>query len=133
MKYNNEISKKLKNSFKDKTLKEKVLDPDWLEKNISSGIDSTGFCRLSCEVIYKLFGGKDVWKVMIINKKNWEHGSHYYLENKETKEIVDVSKEQFENRGIKIPYELGKGTGLRSNPLVLSSKAKELAKHAGLI
>jgi hypothetical protein len=133
MKFKKEVVEKLKKSFKSNELKEKVLDKEWLEKNKKTGIDSTGFCRLSVEVIYKLFGGKDDWTVKIISKKAWTHGSHYYLENKNTKEIVDVASDQYESLGIEIPYNLGKGTGLRSNPTVLSKGAEILAKHAELV
>ena len=127
-----DVVKKLKKSFTDEELKKKLLKSEWLQKNLESGIDSTGFCRLSCEIIYKLFGGKDEWLVKIISKKNWEHGSHYYLQNKKTDKILDVAKDQYESKGITIPYELGKGTGLRSNPKKLSNDAEILAKHANI-
>ena len=128
-----EVISKLKEAFKNEDLKRTVLDKEWYFKNRSTGIDSTGFCRFSCEIIFKLFGGKNIWTVKIISKKVWENGSHYYLFNKETNEIVDVAADQYEKLGIEIPYALGKGTGLRSNPEKLSKAAEAVAKVAGIL
>ena len=58
----------------------------------------------------------------------WNGGTHYFLERKSNKEILDITSDQYTKRGITIPYELSKGTGLRS----VSKKARLLAKLSGL-
>jgi hypothetical protein len=130
--HQDELIKALRHAFKIKEIKESVLDKEWLAKNYESNIDSTGFCRIACEIIYKLNGGKERWMVKVISKKKWEHGSHYYLEEKSTKAILDITSDQYRSKNICIPYGLGRGTGLRTNPEELSKKAQILAKYAGI-
>lgn len=50
------IIDKLKAAFKDPEVKKNVLDSDWYEKNIKSGLDSTGFCFYATETLYRLTG-----------------------------------------------------------------------------
>ena len=45
------------------------------------------------------------------------NGTHYFLVNKHSQEILDVTSEQYTLRGIEIPYHLGKGKGLRNQSL----------------
>ena len=121
------LIEKLQLAFTNPNVKEAVLDQEWLEKNLQSGIDSTGFCFAACQVIYKCNGQKVKWLVKVISRKKWEYGSHYYLQNKQTNEILDVTKDQYIQKGISIPYELGKGVGIRGY-----SKGIILAKHIGI-
>jgi len=122
-----ELIDKLQLAFTNPDVKTEVLDQEWLEKNLRSGIDSTGFCFAACQVIYKCNGKKDKWLVKVINRIKWEHGSHYYLQNKQTNEILDITKDQYVQKGISIPYELGKSVGIRGY-----SKGRILAKHIGI-
>ena len=122
-----ELVKKLKLAFADPDVKKTVLDQEWLEKNIQSGIDSTGFCFAACQVIYKCNGQSINWVIKVISRKKWEYGSHYYLQNKQTNEILDITKDKYIQKNISIPYELGKGIGIRGY-----SKGKLLAKHIGI-
>lgn len=48
-----EIIEKLKLAFVKDDVKKEVFDSEWYEKNIATGIDSTGFCYAACEVIYR--------------------------------------------------------------------------------
>jgi len=122
----------LRKAFKIKEIKESVLDEEWLARNFESQIHSTGFCRIACEIIYKLTGGKERWTVKVISKKQWEHGSHYYLEEKGTKIILDITSDQYTLKDICIPYHLGRGTSFRTNPEKLSKKGQLLVKCAGI-
>jgi hypothetical protein len=122
-----EIVEKLKNSFRDKNIKKEVLDYNYYKDNLETGIDSFGFCYYACEVIYKLTGGKEKWKLICIRKSDWkEGGPHIFLKDRKTGEILDITSEQYTLRKIEIPYDLGKGFGLRN----VSKKAKKLAKLA---
>ena len=118
---------KLRTSFADEAVKKSVVDEKWLRKNNESGIDSTGFCFAASEVIYRLCGGKDKWKVMSISSKDWEFGSHYYLQDRNSGEILDITSDQYTEKGLTIPYQLGKGKSFRA----VSRKAKNLAKAIG--
>jgi len=119
----------LKKAFKSEEIKKAVLDDHWYRLNIKTGIHSTGFCFAASEVIFRLNGGTDNWKVVYLkDPDHWNNGTHYFLENKHENTILDITRCQYEERGIKIPYDLGKGRGL----MKISKKARILAKLAGL-
>lgn len=119
----------LKNAFEQESIKQQVLEPNWLELNRRSNINSTGFCFSASEVIYRLNGGKDNWFIKSINDpKDWNNGTHYFLQNKETDKILDVTSNQYTLRNIEIPYHLGKARGLQR----ISMRASLLARLTGL-
>jgi hypothetical protein len=122
------IIAKLKRSFSNDDIKKAVLSKYWYKKNKESEIDSTGFCYAASEVIYRLTGEGDSWKKVSISQKNWEHGGHCYLIKKEDNLILDITSDQYTNRHIVIPYDLGKAGGFRS----VSNAAIKLAKLANL-
>jgi hypothetical protein len=124
-----EITLALQNSFEREEVKKAVLDDYWYNLNIKSSIHTTGFCFAASEVIYRLNGGTNNWKVVCLRDPvHWNNGTHYFLISKHNGKILDVTRSQYEDREIKIPHELGKGTGLRN----ISRKAKALALMAGL-
>lgn len=114
---NKEIVKKIKNSFDREDVKEllknKILGDYWYDINKSSNINSTGFCYLASELYYYLDGKSKKWWFKEINSPEIlpYNGMHYYLENKETGEILDITKSQFGD--IEIPYHLAKNKGIR--------------------
>ncbi len=124
------IIEQLQKSFEVYDVKEQIIDSHWLAINKESGINSTGFCFAASEVVYRLTGGSSTWTVKrladIDNK--WNGGTHYFLERKSDKDILDITSDQYTKKGIVIPYELAKGTGLR----YVSKKARLLAKLSGL-
>jgi len=122
------ICDKLLEAFKSEEVKKEVLDDNWYIVNKQKQIDSAGFCFYASEVIYRLTGGKDNWYIKKISKEDWELGPHYFLQNKHTNEILDITYDQY-GKDIKIPYELGKGRGLQQ----VSIKAKKLANYIGEI
>jgi hypothetical protein len=70
-----------------------------------------------------------LFKARLVNIDNlWNGGTHYFLEKKSNKEILDITSDQYTKRGIAVPYELAKGTGLRN----ISKKARLLAELSGL-
>jgi hypothetical protein len=128
MKNLDEIIAKLKIAFTKDDVKKAVIKPEWYPDNIKYGIDSLGFCYAATEVIYRLCGGKEKWKVMSISSKDWADGSHYYLQDKNTNEILDITADQYTARGISIPYALGNGKGYRFG---VSNQARKLAEAIG--
>ncbi|MFT6638808.1 MAG: hypothetical protein ACJAYP_001394 [Flavobacterium sp.] len=124
-----EIIKKLKVAFEKTEVKEQVLDAYWLQLNLNSGIHTTGFCFSASEIIYRLTGGKEKWLIKSINDpKDWNNGTHYFLQDKETEEVLDITSSQYTERGIVIPYEKGKARGLQR----VSIKAKKLIELTDL-
>lgn len=124
------IIEQLQKAFETESIKEVVVDSNWLAINKETGINSTGFCFAASEVIYRLTGGSDIWTVKRLSNIDnlWDGGTHYFLEKKSNKEILDITSDQYTKRGITVPYELAKGTGLRN----VSKKARLLAELSGL-
>ncbi|MGE4444359.1 MAG: hypothetical protein AB7E37_05185 [Candidatus Altimarinota bacterium] len=125
----NKIIEKLKSSFKDEKIKKEILDEVWYKKNIDSKIDSTGFCFVASEIIYRNTGGKNVWISKSITGEKWNLGPHRFLVNKETKEILDITSDQYTALGEEIPYEKGVNAPFHKN---FSKGYKILAEKIGL-
>lgn len=80
-----------------------------------------GHCYCASEALYHLTGGKDRWQVervsvSIPTPENPESSSvtHWYLRERSTDTIVDLTKEQFTeypHADIQIPYEESTPTG----------------------
>lgn len=120
---------KLRESYKNEEVKEFALVDEWLKKNKENKIDSTGFCYVSCQIIYFKTGGSKKWKIKQIHKNKWIHGTHYYLEDRETGEILDITSDQYTKLGLEIPYELSRGTSFRFG---VTKKAKALADYLNI-
>jgi len=81
-----------------------------------------GNCYVASEALYHLTGGKERWQVERILIEVKEPGpmdatteyTHWYLRERETGEVVDLTEEQFteyEHDDISIQYEDGTPTG----------------------
>lgn len=116
-----ELIQKVKESFKNEEVKllliNKWIQPNDYWYNINKetsllGIDSTGFCYLASELIYFETGKSSKWwfKQIISNKLPY-NGHHFYLQDKLTNEMLDITSDQFE--GIRIPYEENKNKSIR--------------------
>lgn len=81
-----------------------------------------GHCYVASECFYHLTGGKERWQVERVLIEVQEPGpldattefTHWYLRERETDTIVDITAEQFteyEHEDIIIPYENGTPTG----------------------
>ncbi len=81
--------------------------------NKNSNIETTGFCYLVSLLIYHADGKSKKWMFKTITDESFvkENGTHYFLLNKESNEILDLTADQF--RGINIPYEKSKGIPIR--------------------
>lgn len=114
---NNELVNLITESFKREDVKELLKNPYtddyWYDINKESNNDSVGFCYLASELYYQLNGkSKEWWFKEISSPEHLPYnGKHYFLEHKETGEIIDITKSQFE--GIDIPYHLAKNKGVR--------------------
>lgn len=88
-------------------------DTYWFDINATSDIASTGFCYLASEVVYNLTGkSKQWWFKEIIAPDILPHnGKHYYLQNKDTGAILDITSDQFAHT--QIPYDRSKNKGIR--------------------
>lgn len=74
------------------------------------GYDSAGFCKVSSALFSILMGITD-WKLMYIDKTQWNQGSHHFLQHTPTSTIIDLTYDQFQddaNNIIPVPYHLGK-------------------------
>ena len=89
-----------------------VVDKFYFD-NKNSAIESTGFCYLVSLLIYHIDGKSMKWMFKTITDELFvkENGSHYFLQNKKTKEILDLTADQF--TGVEIPYEKSKGIPIR--------------------
>ena len=124
-----EIINTLRNAFTDDNIKRQVLEPCWYQFNITWGIHSTGFCFAASEVLYRLTGENQIWMVKrLIDPTNWNNGTHYFLMRRKDNQIIDLTSDQYTERGIEIPYQHGRGCGLRN----VSNKARLLARLSGL-
>lgn len=124
-----ELIKKIKDSYKIEEVKKFGLVDEWYEKNLQNKIDSTGFCYISTQIIYFKTGGKDKWKIKQIHKNKWIYGTHYYLEDRDTGEILDITSDQYTKLGLEIPYDLARGTSFRFG---ITKKAKALADYLNI-
>ena len=119
----------LRNSFSDDNIKQQVLDVNWYQLNIKTGIHSTGFCFYASEVLFRLTGGNHIWQVRYIqDPTHWRNGTHYFLKRRANNEVVDITADQYTERGIIIPYCDGRGNRFR----LISNKARCLARLSGL-
>lgn len=92
-----------------------LLKPLWQQKNIESGINSTGHCYAASEALYHLFGGKDVFTPQMA--KDEQGNSHWWLLRKSDGLIIDPTCSQFTKLGLTPPYENGKGKGFMQQSL----------------
>lgn len=83
------------------------LSKDLLKKQYQADYDNlhftTGHCYIASEAIYHAFGGKEKWSAYAGRDHN--NGTHWWLKNKDTGEIVDPTKEQYTSLGIEPPYD----------------------------
>jgi 6-phosphogluconolactonase/glucosamine-6-phosphate isomerase/deaminase len=111
---NENIIEKIKSLCEREDIKKLLIvngDEYWYNINKSSSNHLTGFCYLCSEVFYALNGKwKKYWfKKLVHDTIPYQH-QHYFLQDKETGEIIDITKEQFD---FQVPYELGKNIGKR--------------------
>lgn len=94
----NNISQKIMNNLSQDLLSNKFKGE--IKNNYS------GHCYLASETLFHLTGGKDVW--LVRNARDSDNIVHWWLINKESNDIVDLTKRQYTDFNIKPPYENGK-------------------------
>lgn len=82
-----------------------------------------GFCYPATITFYHYFGGKYSKYKVECAKDNYGI-IHYWLKNKETDEVIDITKEQYTDLGLKLPYDNEK----RKCDYRLSNEAKKLLR-----
>ena len=94
-----------------KDIKGNLIDKFYFD-NKNSNVESTGFCYLVSLLIYHIDGKNKKWMLKTITDESFikENGRHYFLLNKITNEILDLTSDQFKTV---IPYEKSKGIGIR--------------------
>lgn len=95
-----------RDSFKIPSIKHSVFYPDLGKSMNVFTYDSDGFCKTS--YLYKQMM-KDQFDLYYINNI-WTYGPHHYLVHKETKQVFDLTFDQYTNVGIEIPYNIGNKT-----------------------
>lgn len=115
---NIELYNKIRGQFHKEEAKLLLINPYiqpndyWYKINKESNIHSTGFCYIASETYYHQSGkAKEWWFRELISDKLPYNGHHYFLQHKETGEIVDLTKDQFGD--IVIPYDEAKNRGIR--------------------
>lgn len=95
----------IRNRFKDHDVKMATFGPD-LGYDISAfTYDADGFCKASSFTFMTMTNPKN-WQLMYINEA-WTYGPHHFLMHIPSKQVFDLTADQYTNVGISIPYEMG--------------------------
>lgn len=102
-----------RNRFKDPEVKMATFGPD-LNNDISAfTYDADGFCKASSCTFMNMTNPKD-WQLMYINDL-WTFGPHHYLMHTPSKQVFDLTADQYTHSGIEIPYHMGYPVSLNAN------------------
>jgi len=86
------------------------LSKDLLKKQYQQNHEehhfTTGHCYIASEAVFHTFGGKDKWSAWTGRDHN--NGTHWWLKNKETGEIIDPTSQQYTSIGLTPPYQNGR-------------------------
>lgn len=115
-----------------------VLTPDLLKGMWAKEATNpmTGHCYAATEALYWLLGGPDSeFKPFVLSHKTFPEGldegeTHWFLRNEKTGEILDPTKEQFED--VPILYDRGTPNGMMNYPKGGSKRAKEIIRRINL-
>lgn len=94
-----------RNRFKDSEVKKATFGPDLGDDLSMFTYDSDGFCKASSCTFMDMHNPKD-WQLMYINEL-WTFGPHHYLMHMPSKQVFDLTADQYTNSGIEIPYHMG--------------------------
>lgn len=100
-----EISDLIKTN--DTILTPELLKPKWRKINLASGIRTTGHCYAASEALFYILGGKEHSDYRP-KRISIDNGSHWFLQHKETGEILDPTSTQFPE-GIDYSKSIGCG------------------------
>ena len=109
-----------------------VLTPDilkgmWKGDNVDNKFK--GHCYAATEALYWILGGPNSgYDPYVVSNKTYpellknEGESHWYLKDKKTGKIIDITKDQFGD--FNIDYSRGKINGMMNHPVGGSKRAK---------
>lgn len=95
-----------------------LLKPFWYRTNQREGSNPlTGHCFVATEVAYHVWGKENGFKPHVVSNKKIESDkskqwTHWFLKNKETGAILDLTADQFDSETLVYCYENGKGAGM---------------------
>tara|TARA_B100000700_G_scaffold69353_2_gene76900 strand:+ start:15677 stop:16081 length:405 start_codon:yes stop_codon:yes gene_type:complete len=103
------MNKKVKSYIKliQDSLTDELLKPEY--RKLENRHQTTGHCYIAAEALYHLLGGKE--KVSSYTGRDSDNGTHWWLVDKQTKEIYDPTAEQYYHENENPPYENGKACG----------------------
>lgn len=93
--------------FDERILTPELLKPYWRKVNSRSGIRATGHCYAASEALFYLLGG-NVCSEYRPKRVKVEQGTHWFLQHKETQEVLDPTSTQFPDG---VDYSKGIGCG----------------------
>lgn len=68
--------------------------------------DSYGFCKAASCSFVGMMKQPSEWRVMYINEV-WAYGPHYYVQHIKSGQAFDLTYDQYEFDGLKVPYYMG--------------------------
>lgn len=112
---------------------QQVLTPDLLTPEYRAQTEGQhktfGHCYVVTEYLYHQWGRTRGYKPQVVRVPEANNTTHWYLKHQGNGHIVDGTKEQFEFKNIRIPYENGRGSGfLTKDP---SHRTQELIRRIG--
>lgn len=90
-----------RNSFKSDEIKRATFNRNIPEFTYYSD----GFCKASSFAFINAMGTKN-WKLMYINEL-WTYGPHFFVMHVPSKQMFDLTADQYTNNGIDVPYFMG--------------------------
>ena len=71
--------------------------------------DAYGFCKAASCAFVALMDAPKEWRVMYIGDL-WSYGPHYYVQHIKSKQVFDLTYDQYVYDGLCVPYEMGQPT-----------------------
>ncbi len=94
-----------RNKFQDYDVKMATFGPD-LNYDISMfSYDADGFCKASSLAFLNQLNSPD-WQLMYINEL-WTFGPHHFLMHVPSRQVFDLTADQYTHYGIDVPYNMG--------------------------
>ena len=89
----------------DEVKKATFITPE--DKTWNLGYDSAGFCRVA-SISFAVAMDFHEWQLMGIDEKSWYGGmGHHWLKHVPTGKVFDLTYDQYEFDGLKVPYYMG--------------------------
>lgn len=112
------------------SLSDDLLKPDYLKNLEMRKSNVYGHCYAASEAMYYLTGGKSKWTPQ--QGRCEVLGSHWWLKEKSTNEIMDLTADQFFSLDLAPPYGKGKGRGFQNQSFRTLEIMKRVILEFGL-